>query len=131
MADEGEREPVRVGFIGAGSVLWAYLQMVDRLAPRGIATAGPIGARRRERWDRILARRPHAQLVATAEEVAGSDVDVVAILTPADSHAELARLALEHGKHVLVEKPLAGSRGEGAELAAIAREGSRYLVAAP
>ena len=117
--------------IGAGSVLWAYLQMIDRLTPRGIAEAGPIGARRRERWDRILARRPGAELVGTAEEVVTSDVDVVAILTSAESHAELARLALEHGKHVLVEKPLAGSRAEGAELAAIARERGSRLVAAP
>jgi predicted dehydrogenase len=131
MAHEAHRGPVRVGFIGAGSVLWAYLQMIDRLAPRGIAEAGPIGARRRERWDRILERRPGAELVGSAEEVVTSDVDIVAILTPAESHAELARLALEHGKHVLVEKPLAGSRAEAAELTAIARERGEHLVAAP
>ncbi|TMK33616.1 MAG: Gfo/Idh/MocA family oxidoreductase [Actinobacteria bacterium] len=123
--------PVRVGFIGAGSVLWAYLQMIDRLAPRGVAVAGPIGARRREIWDRILTLRPGAELVATAEEVVGSDVDVVVILTSASSHAELARLALEHGKHVLVEKPFAGSPTEGAELAELARARDRHLVAAP
>jgi len=130
MAYEADRS-VRVGFIGAGSVLWAYLQMIDRLYPRGIASAGPIAARRRERWDRILARRPGAELVATAEEVVSSDVDVVAILTSADSHAELTRLALGHGKHVLVEKPLAGSPGEGADLAEIARGAGRHLMAAP
>jgi predicted dehydrogenase len=131
MAEEAHRDAVRVGFIGAGSVLWAYLQMIDRLAPRGIASAGPIGARRRERWNRILGRRPGAELVPTADEVIDSDVDVVAILTPARSHAELARLALEHGKHVLVEKPLAETREVGEELAAIARERGRHLVAAP
>jgi predicted dehydrogenase len=131
MTGGADREPVRVGFIGAGSVLWAYLQLVDRLAPRGIATAGPIAARRRDRREQILDRRPGAELVATAEEVVGSDVEVVAILTPAHSHAELARLALEHGKHVLVEKPLALTRQEGEELASIAHEGGRHLVAAP
>jgi len=131
MADDPDRGPVRVGFIGAGSVLWAYLQMIDRLAPRGIASAGPIVARRRERWGRILDRRPGAELVVTPEEVVTSDVDVVAILTSADSHAELARLALEHGKHVLVEKPLAGSRAEGADLAAMASEEGLHVLAAP
>lgn len=126
-----ERAPVRVGFIGAGSVLWAYLQLLDRLVPRGIAVAGPIGARRRERWEKILDRRPGAELVATAEEVVASDVDVVAILTPAHSHAELARLALERGKHVVVEKPFAMTRPEGEELASIARGAARHLVVAP
>jgi predicted dehydrogenase len=126
-----EARPVRVGFIGAGSVLWAYLQLIDRLAPRGIASAGPIAARRADRRDRILTRRPGAELVATAEEVVDSDVEVVAILTSADSHADLARLSLERGKHVLVEKPLARSREEGVALATLARERRRHLVAAP
>src|SRR5262245_50748563 len=131
MAEGGDRGPVRVGFIGAGSVLWAYLQLLDRLIPRGIAVAGPIGARRRERWEQILGRRPGAELVATAEEVVGSDVEVVAILTPAHSHAALARLALEHGKHVLVEKPFAMTRPEGEKLESIAHEAGRHLIAAP
>jgi len=126
-----QARPVRVGFIGAGSVLWAYLQLIDRLAPRGIASAGPIAARRRDRRDRLLDRRPGAEVVATAEEVVDSDVEVVAILTPAGSHADLARLALERGKHVLVEKPLAGSRTEGEALATLARERDRHLVTAP
>jgi predicted dehydrogenase len=123
--------PVRVGFMGAGSVLWAYLQMLDRLVPRGLAQEGPICARRPETWDRIRARRPGALLVADPMEVVQSDVAVIAILTSAASHAELARLALEHGKHVLVEKPLAGSREEGAALAELARERRLHLVAAP
>ena len=131
MAGGAGREAVRVGFVGAGSVLWAYLQLVDRLAPRGLAVAGPIAVRRRERWDEILERRPAAELVATAEEVVSSDVEVVAILTPAQSHAELARLALEHGKHILVEKPLAMTRQEGEELASIARDVGRHVLAAP
>jgi predicted dehydrogenase len=131
VAVRGGSGPVQVGFIGAGSVLWAYLQQLDRLIPRGLAREGPICARRRETWDRILSRRPGAELVGTPREVLETDVDVVAVLTSAASHAELARLALEHGKHVLVEKPLAGSGAEGAEVASLARERGLHLVAAP
>ena len=123
--------PVRVGFIGAGSVLWAYLQMIDRLAPRGLAVAGPICARRRGTWDRIHARRPGVELTVEPEDVLRSDVAVVVVLTSAESHAELVSLALEHGKHVLVEKPLAGSRAEGVALTELARDHGRHLVAAP
>jgi predicted dehydrogenase len=126
-----ERAPARVGFIGSGSVLWAYLQLLDRLVPRGLAEAGPICARRPEVRDRILARRPAAELVAEPTDVVTGDVDVVCVITDAASHAELARLALEHGRHVLVEKPLAGSRSEGDELVAIARDRGLRLVAAP
>jgi predicted dehydrogenase len=122
---------VGVGIVGGGSVLWAYLQMLDRLVPRGFARAGPICARRPETRDRIRSRRPDADLVADPEEILRADVDVVVVLTPAASHAELARLALEHGKHVLVEKPFAGSRGEGVELAALAHARGLHLLAAP
>jgi predicted dehydrogenase len=124
------RPPVGVGLIGAGSVVWAYLQMLDRLIPRGLAQEGPICARPEAR-ERLLTRRPRAQIVADPKEVVESDVDVVAVLTSAKSHAQLARLALERGKHVLVEKPLASSRSEGATLAALARERNLHLIAAP
>ena len=42
--------PIKVGIIGAGNVLFAYLQAMDRLVPRGLAQFGPVCARRREKW---------------------------------------------------------------------------------
>ena len=52
------------------------------------------------------------------------DVDVIDICTPGDTHAEIALAALEAGKHVLCEKPLANSVGE-AEAMASAAEAAR------
>lgn len=122
--------PVRVGFVGAGSVLWAYLQLLDRLVPRGLASEGPICARRRETWPDILRRRPGAQLVDAPEDVLSAGVDVVVVLTPPPSHAELSRLALEGGKHVVCEKPVAMSRAEAEDVVALARaRGLQYLAA--
>jgi predicted dehydrogenase len=123
--------PVRIGFVGAGSVLWAYLQLLDRLVPRGLASEGPICARRRETWPDVLRRRPEAQLVDTPEDVMSADVDVVVVLTPPPSHAELSRLALEHGRHVVCEKPVAVSRAEGEEVVALAQERGLLYLAAP
>lgn len=56
-------------------------------------------------------------------------VEAVAIATPPHTHFQLVRRALEAGKHVLVEKPLARTSEEAAELVAIAEE--RNLVLMP
>src|SRR5688500_17567215 len=52
--------------------------------------------------------------------VARDDVDLVDVCTPGDTHAEIAIAALEAGKHVLCEKPLANSVEEAEAMAAAA-----------
>ncbi|WP_152192632.1 Gfo/Idh/MocA family protein [Georgenia satyanarayanai] len=52
--------------------------------------------------------------------IARDDVDVVDICTPGDTHAEIAVAALEAGKHVLVEKPMANTVAEAETMAAAA-----------
>ena len=56
------------------------------------------------------------------------DVDAVVVATPVSTHASLAREALLAGKHVLVEKPIAGSSGEAEELIRLAKFSSRILM---
>jgi len=48
------------------------------------------------------------------------DIDAVAIVTPVSSHFELAKAALDNGKHVFVEKPFTASVGQAQELIDIA-----------
>ena len=71
---------------------------------------------------------PYAQTVARAEEVFTSDVDAVVIATPVRSHYRLAKEALLHGKHVLVEKPLTANVAEAEELVELARKMQRVLM---
>ncbi len=67
----------------------------------------------------------------TTTEVADvfrSDVDGVVIATPVRTHYQLAREALLHGKHVLVEKPLTANVTEAEELVALAEQQQRILM---
>lgn len=51
-----------------------------------------------------------------------SDVDLVIITAPNDVHFSLAKLALEHGKHVIVEKPFVTQIEQGRTLIELARQ---------
>jgi len=56
-----------------------------------------------------------------SEEVLGrSDVEVVVIATPVSTHHEIAKKALEAGKHCFIEKPMTASVAEAEELIALA-----------
>src|SRR5690625_3780279 len=80
--------------------------LVGRNAERASAAAEQLGWESVETdWRRVLERE---------------DVDVVDICTPGDTHAEIAVAALEAGKHVLVEKPMANSVAEAEQMAAAA-----------
>lgn len=63
-----------------------------------------------------------------AEEVFRSDVDAVVIATPVHTHYRLAKEALLHGKHVLVEKPLTSKVAEAEELVTLAKRHQRILM---
>lgn len=64
-----------------------------------------------------------------ADLLADPAIAVVVIATPSQTHAALAAQALEAGKHVVVEKPLALSLAEARQLVALAEARGRLLVA--
>lgn len=66
------------------------------------------------------------RVVADYRAVLGR-VDAVDLVTPADSHLEVARACLEAGKDCFVEKPLAASVADGRALADVARATGRVL----
>jgi predicted dehydrogenase len=63
-----------------------------------------------------------------AAALADPEIEAVAIATPPHTHYDLVRRALEAGKDVLVEKPLARTAGEAAELVALAEDLGRVLM---
>jgi len=72
---------------------------------------------------RALARKhPQALMVGDFDELLADDaVEALVIATPPATHAPLAKRALEAGKHVLVEKPLATTLRDGLEVAELAK----------
>src|SRR5580704_8960056 len=63
----------------------------------------------------------HARYTDVAELLADPAVDLVDLCVPNDEHARLAILALEAGKHVLVEKPIALTNADADRMVAAAR----------
>jgi len=61
-------------------------------------------------------RRAHPEVPVTSDQMevlTSTQVDVVAVVTPVWTHFELAKLALENGKHVFVEKTIHLHNGAG------------------
>jgi predicted dehydrogenase len=63
-----------------------------------------------------------------AAMLADPEVDAVAVATPVTTHFPLAKMALEAGKHVFVEKPFTATSAEGEELIALADERTLTLM---
>ncbi len=83
----------------------------------------------KQRLARIKKRYPSVEVTMTYEDIVRApDVDAIAIATPVCTHYELARRALEGGKHVLVEKPICTSVAEAAKLIRLAKDRNRILM---
>src|SRR5204863_279988 len=82
-----------------------------------------------EQRARFATRYPDARLTADFDEMlADESLEAVIVATPVVTHADLAKRALEAGKHVLVEKPPALTGAEVEELVATAEEHGRVLM---
>ena len=81
-----------------------------------------------QRLASIAANQPWVRTKTAVEDVFDSDIDGVVIATPVRTHYRLAKEALLHGKHVLVEKPLTTSIAEAEELIRLAQQQERVLM---
>jgi len=122
-------QKLRVGIIGCGNISSIYLKncttmfknleivaLADLVLERAKAKAAEFGVPRVQSVDEMLASK---------------DIDAVLNLTIPLAHAEVARSALEAGKHVYGEKPLAVDFAEGEKLAALAKAKGLFMGSAP
>lgn len=116
-----------IAIAGAGLMGRWHAHVAQLAGARVVAVADPDPAAARE-----LARSCGANAVASLDDclaITSPAIDAVHLCTPLATHAILATRALEAGKHLLVEKPLAPTSGETGALLGLARK--RGLVLCP
>ncbi|MEP6590196.1 MAG: Gfo/Idh/MocA family oxidoreductase [Gemmatimonadota bacterium] len=116
---------VRFGLIGAGRV--ARNRLAPAIKAAGNATFHAAASRERSRAEALGARRSYGSYQELLDD---PEVDVVCVATHNGLHRELAIAAMERGKHVLCEKPLAVDAAECEAMVAVARATGRHLVEA-
>ena len=109
---------IKVGVIGYG--YWGpnivrNLQGLDSTRAEMVCDRSPSAlARARKAYPSIRAVSDPADVLRSPE------IDAVAVITPVWSHYELAKTALENGKHVFIEKPFTSSAAQAEELVELA-----------
>jgi predicted dehydrogenase len=116
---------IRFGVIGWGYWGPKIARNLDSLPHATVTYVADTDARRLSAFG---INQPWVQTTTHIEDIFDSDVDAIVIATPVSTHFQLAREALLHGKHVLVEKPLTASVSEAEELIALAQEQQRVLM---
>jgi predicted dehydrogenase len=112
--------PLRIGVLGTGSLGKEHVRIYAELAAAGrIQFAGLFDTV--AETARKFAAKYQVRAFASAAEAAAS-CDAVSIVTPTTTHYELAKMFLQQGKHVLVEKPMTDDAAEAGELVKLAQQ---------
>src|SRR5215213_597781 len=117
---------IRLGVIGCGGFGLFALQQFTQVP--GVTLVGMAGTHRPAALA-AAARFGVENIEEVGQLLRRDDVDVVYIATPPFLHYPQALAALEAGKHVIVEKPLALTVAQADELVALARRRDRLVVA--
>ncbi|MES1202057.1 MAG: Gfo/Idh/MocA family oxidoreductase [Pseudomonadota bacterium] len=112
----------RAGLIGYG--LAGRLLHAPLVTSAGIEIAAIVTSRA----EQARGDFPNATVLATIEDcVARNDIDLIIVVTPDHLHATHVRIALEAGKHVVVDKPFANTSAEALALCELADARGRML----
>jgi predicted dehydrogenase len=103
------KDRVGVGFIGAGDISILHARAVEKCP--GAQLVG-LWNRSQDRAQQRAAEFGCRNYPTPDALVQDPNIDAVFVLTNLESHLEYTKLALEHGKHVLVEKPVGATVGE-------------------
>ena len=123
----GQRRRLNLGFIGIGVGGLEIIRTAAGLQEINLAAAADIVPASRERFQQ---RYPESRVYESAEQLcADPDIEAVWVATPNRLHAQHTILAANHGKHVVVEKPMAISLAEAEAMAEAADKNGVKLLA--
>lgn len=120
--------PTGVAFVGCGFVAEFYAANLSMHADLKLVGVADHDSARAERLAQRHGCQPYPSLDVL---LADPNVEIVANLTNPNSHFEISRRALEAGKHVYTEKPLAMNLADAEQLVALAEARGLALSAAP
>lgn len=121
-------ERLRVAVVGCGNIAGAYGEALNQRPEIEILGASDLDLDRAKEWAEKHGGKAYASL---DEVLADPAVEVVINLTIQHAHVEVVTKALEAGKHVHSEKPLAPTFAEAQQLVALAKEKNLRLSCAP
>jgi predicted dehydrogenase len=118
---------VRFGVVGYGYWGPNIVRNLDQLEETQVLAVCDKSAASRRKVQKAY---PHVRVCADpAELIAAKDIDAIAVITPVWTHYELAKAALESGKHVFVEKPFTSTAAQAEELIELAeRKNLKIMV---
>jgi len=119
--------PMRVGVVGCGNISDIYLKNAPRFRDIVVTACADLNADAAKRQ----AERYAIDALSVNDLMKNDEVDIVLNLTIPDAHAEVSLQALEAGKHVYSEKPLAISVADGVAIMGVAKAKGLRVGAAP
>ncbi|MBM7569977.1 Gfo/Idh/MocA family protein [Aquibacillus albus] len=122
----GEQEQIRMGFIGAGAMGLIHMQVFSELEGVQMSAVADTSEQRAE-----AAKSEYGlekAYVDSEQLISDPDVDAVVISVPNRYHASIAISALNNGKHVLLEKPMAMNAEEATSILEAERLSGKKLM---
>jgi predicted dehydrogenase len=113
-------EVIKFGVIGYGYWGPNVVRNLDQMDQAEVVAVCDQAASAREKAQKAY---PHVEVKSdSAELLSSTQIDAIAVVTPVWTHYELAKTALENGKHVFVEKPFTSNTAQAEELIELAAQ---------
>ena len=118
-------EAVPVGVIGCGYWGPNLIRNFNELPSADLVAVADI---RPDQLKRVKSNYTNVYTTTDYKELLGDTTQAVVVATPPTTHHDIVMDCLEHGKHVLVEKPIALTSAEAREMCELARAKDRILM---
>lgn len=119
---------MNLGIVGTGAIVSEAVAAAQRV--NGIALQA-VYSRKQETGERIASEFGISTVYTSFENfLSDTKIDTVYLASPNGLHGVQAKAALEHGKHVIVEKPFTSTKREAKTLRAIAQKNKLFLFEA-